>query len=69
MLKGTIKFANKEYDSIEGVLRAYYYNTTGNELAYYRGKILCLKLEDRNESLYSNLVNQLNQIDESLEVK
>lgn len=69
MLKGTIKFANKEYDSIEGVLRAYYYNTTGNELAHYRGKIICLALEDTNESLYSNLVNQLKQINEILEVK
>jgi hypothetical protein len=69
MLKEKIKFANKEYDSIEGVLRAYYYNTTGNELAYYRGKILCLTLEDSNESLYSNLVNQIEQINELLEVE
>jgi hypothetical protein len=69
MLLGKIKFANKEYDSVEGVLRAYYYNTTGNELANYRGKIICLTLEEGDESLYSNLVNQLNQVDEELEVK
>lgn len=69
MLKDKIKFANKEYDSIEGVLRAYYYNITGNELANYRGKILSLTLEDSNESLYSNLVNQINSINEELEAE
>lgn len=70
MLQGKIKFANKEYDSIEGILRAYYFDKKANsDVATYRGKFVCLDIEDRNESLYSNLVNQIEQINELLEVE
>lgn len=66
VLKGTIEFLGKEYDTIEGVLKAYYMSSEDKgDLATYNGKIISLDVaEDEDKSLYEHVHEQILEIED-----
>lgn len=71
-LKETVKYLGREYYSISEVLKAYYLATYDDGVvATYRDKLIVLEIENNhdNVSLWSNLEEQIKEIDEMLEGK
>ena len=70
-LKETVKYLGREYYSISEVLKAYYIATYDDgAIATYRDKLIVLEINNHdNVSLWSNLENQIKEIDEMLEAK
>lgn len=73
-LKEIMTIGTKEYYSISEVLNADYNrfkeSGEGYGIAEYRGKLISLDIEDSNEednSLHSNIANQISIINEELE--
>lgn len=74
-IKEVITLGNKKCYSISEVLKAYYENYKQEtfakyDLITYRGKLICLDIDDENnedDSLWSNLQKQIDNINEIFE--
>jgi hypothetical protein len=69
MLKSKIEFLGKEYNSIEGVLKAYYKSDEfKGDLATYRDRAISLGIEDdEDKSLYEHVEEQILEINKVLD--